>query len=157
MKDWSFYGKFLLSFFETEPKFALLVQLKQPASSWRWPKSNKTITPPKKASTIGLSNFVKIKALSPLPFPGKIWLLFALFGLFLAAKGRGHNWKVPNQHLTYPISPKQFFKKLLFSTFQFCGYRSFQKNKGHFRKFLTGFSSSAAFLDIMPTYLKKIS
>ena len=58
-------------------------------------------------------------------------------------------------HILFHLN--NFLKKLLFSTFQFCGYRSFQKNKGHFRKFLTGFSSSAAFLDIMPTYLKKIS
>ena len=31
----------------------------------------------------GLSKYVKIKALSPLPFPGKVRLLLSTFGLFL--------------------------------------------------------------------------
>ena len=34
-------------------------------------------------SAIGSSKYVKIKALSPLPFPGKTRLLFAIFGLYL--------------------------------------------------------------------------
>ena len=34
-------------------------------------------------SAIGPSKYVKIKALSPLPFSGKTQLLFAISGLFL--------------------------------------------------------------------------
>ena len=40
-----------------------------------------------------LSKYIKIKALSPLTFLGKTWLLFAIFGLFLAEKSGGSQIK----------------------------------------------------------------
>ena len=46
-----------------------------------------------KTSAIGLCNYVKIKALSPLLFPGKIELPFAIFGLFLPGKWVGSQIK----------------------------------------------------------------
>ena len=37
-----------------------------------------------KTLAVGLSKYFKIKTLSPLPFLGKIQLLFAIFGLFFS-------------------------------------------------------------------------
>ena len=59
----------------------------------------------RKTLAIELFQFVKIKALSPLHFPGKIRLLFALIGLFFA--------KYQNQSLTYYISPTRFLVNFL--------------------------------------------
>ena len=69
----------------SDPKFALSVQLWLPVSAWRWPESKKKIYSGK-ALTIGLSEYIKSKALSPFPFKKKIQLLFSLFGLLLAGK-----------------------------------------------------------------------
>ena len=80
-------------------------------------------------SAIGLSKYVKIKALSPLSFPGKIRLLFALFGLFFARKRArpqvgGSESKCDISYFTHTI-PCQFpVKKVGSNTFQLCGYRS---------------------------------
>ena len=46
-----------------------------------------------KASAIGLSKYVKIKALSPLLFSGKTRLLFAILGLFLPGNRVGSQIK----------------------------------------------------------------
>ena len=50
---------------------------------------NRTKQSSRKILTTGLSKYIKIKALSSLPFPGKIQLLSALFGLFLVGKQGG--------------------------------------------------------------------
>ena len=42
---------------------------------------------------IGLSKYVKIKALFLLPFSGKIRLLFAIFGYFCQETGQGSKSK----------------------------------------------------------------
>ena len=86
------------------PKFAFL-QLWPSVSPWRWPKLIKYIHLPGKTSAIGLSKIVKIKVLYPLSFPGKIWLFFALFRLFLAGNNLSHKSGFQNQNLTYPNSP----------------------------------------------------
>ena len=59
----------------------------------------------RETSVFGLSKYVKIKALSPVPFPGKIQLLFAVFELVLPVnrskvtiKSKGYH-----QNLTNPI------------------------------------------------------
>ena len=44
-------------------------------------------------SAVGPSKCVKIKALSPLPFPGKMRLLFTIFGLFLPGSRAGSQVK----------------------------------------------------------------
>ena len=79
-----------------------------------------------------------MKSLSPLPFPGKIPLLFTIFGIFLPG-----NWarssvksKGQNQNLTNSFSSTRFLVNFLqknfgSNIFQFCGYisqRTFQKN-----------------------------
>ena len=63
----------ILDFYEneTDPKFALLVQLWTLVTSWRWPKSKEINPFPEKTLTIKLFKYVKIKALSSLPFPGR--------------------------------------------------------------------------------------
>ena len=47
----------------------------------------------RKTSTVGLSKYVKMKALSPLSFPGKIRLLFPIFRLFLPGNRAGSEVK----------------------------------------------------------------
>ena len=46
-----------------------------------------------KTSALELSKYVKIQALSPLPFPGETRLLFAIFGLFLPGNRVGSQIK----------------------------------------------------------------
>ena len=92
----------------------------------------------RKTSATGLSKYVKIKVLFPLPFPRKIRLIFEIFGLFLPGNRRGHKSKGQNQSLTKPISSTQFLstscKKHFVRTFP-----SFAAidHKGYFRKILT--------------------
>ena len=84
-------------------------------------------------STIGLSKYIKIKSLSPLPFPEKTGSLFAIFGLFLPGNRVGSKIKVLE-------SKCKFVKKCLFKHFPVL-----QLYKGHFRNILTGFLSLAAY------------
>ena len=82
---------------------------------------------------------VKIKALSPLPFPGKIWLLFSISVLFLQGNREGSQVrrlesKFGKSYFIH-IIPGQFpVKKLLIPTFS--SYVA-TDHKGHFRKVLT--------------------
>ena len=74
LKDSKFYRK------ETDLTFARLVHLWPPVFSW-------------KISAIGLTKCVKIKALSPLLFPGKTRLLLAIFGILLSENRVGSQIK----------------------------------------------------------------
>ena len=58
--------------------------------------------------TIGLSKYVKVKALVSLPFLRKRQLLFALFPLFLVLNRVGSHFKGRNQNLIQPILPARF-------------------------------------------------
>ena len=75
-----------------------------------------------KTSAIGLSNYFKIKDLSPLPFTGKIWFIFALFGHFWQETGWGHKSKGPKlaldiPYFTYTIPGQLPVKTFLFQHF----------------------------------------
>ena len=92
----------------------------------------------RKTSGIRLSKHVKIKALSPCPFPGKIQLLFAIFGLFLPgnsveSQGKWLESKFDKSCFIHTI-PGQLPIKVLVSTFS-----SFATigHKAHFRKIVT--------------------
>ena len=74
LKDSTFYRK------EMYLKFARLVHLWPPVFPW-------------KTSAIGLTKCVKIKALSPLPFPGKTRLLLAICGVLLSENRVGSQIK----------------------------------------------------------------
>ena len=87
-----------------------------------------------KPSAIGLSKYVKVKALSPLLFLEKTRSLFAIFGLFLP--GNRVESKIKG------IESKCRFVK----TCWFQHFPVLQLCKGHFRKNLSGFSSLAAYL-----------
>ena len=67
-KDSSFHEK------ETDPKFALLVQLWTPISPWKWPKLKRYNQWCGKTSVTGLSKYVRIKARPPLSF--RYWACF---------------------------------------------------------------------------------
>ena len=104
-----------------------------------------------KTSTIWLSKYVRIEALSSLSFLGKIRLLFALFVLFLARKKRRS--QVKGLKSEYDI---------FFFTHRIAGQLPVKRN--WFQHFLTfaamghkGFSSLAAFSGTTSTFLKKIS
>ena len=124
---------------ETDLKFALLVQLRPPASPLKMAEIEKDRQYLGKNSAIGLSKYVKSKALSPLPFPGKTQLSFAIFGLFL-------------EFLQILTKFSEFVKTIWFHNFPVLQLY----HKGHFRKNFTGFSSLAAFLGTTPTFLKKL-
>ena len=87
-------------------------------------------------SVIELSKYVKIKSLSSLPFPGKIGLLLAIFGIFLpenrvGSQVKGGESKFDKYYFIHTIPGQLSVKKFWFKCFQFCGYRSqrtFQKN-----------------------------
>ena len=113
-----------------DPKFAFFAQVEIEKDRQKRGKN----------SAIGPSKYVKRKALSPLPFPGKTRLLFAIFELFLEFF----------QNLTKFCKFVNTFWFKIFSVLQLY-------HKGHFRKNLSGFSSLAAFLGITPTFLKKVS
>ena len=115
-----------------DPKFALSVQL--------WPRKTKenkqywgTTSP------IGLSKYVKLKALSLLPFPGTIRLLFAIFRLFLIGNRAGSlvkllKSKFNRSHFTHTIPGQFLVKKIWFQHFPIFAAID---HKGHFRKILT--------------------
>ena len=89
-----------------------------------------------KTSAICLSKYVKIKSLSPLPFPGKTQLLFCNIWAFFARK-RG---RVTNQRVRIKIWQNfvNLYKHFGFNIFQFCSYRSqrtFRKNFNWIFKF----------------------
>ena len=68
-----------------------------------------------------------MKSLSILPFPGKIRLLFAIFGIFLAGNRAGSQVKgVESKFEKYATRFLVSFlsKKFGSNIFQFCGYRS---------------------------------
>ena len=87
-----------------------------------------------KPSAIRLSKYVKIKALSPLPFPEKSTITFAIFGLFL-----------PGNRVESKIKGLESKCKFV-KTCWFQHFPVLQLYKGHFRKILTGFSNLVAFL-----------
>ena len=72
--------------------------------------------------------YVTINALSPLPFPGKIQLLFAIFGLLTPGNRAGSQVKgLESKLIPGQLPVKNFWFQHFF---QFCGYRSqktFQK------------------------------
>ena len=61
-----------------------------------------------KTSAIELSKYVRMKSLSPLPFPGRMWLLFTIFGIIITGNTVG--W---NQNLTNTISSTRFLVNFL--------------------------------------------
>ena len=81
-----------------------------------------------------------MKSLSPLPFPGKIRLLFALFGTFLpgnraGSKVKGVESKFDKYYFIHTIPGQLPAKKTfvqIFSSFAAIDH------KGHFRKIVTG-------------------
>ena len=90
-------------------------------------------------SSIELSNYVKMKCLSPLPFQGKIRLLFAIFGIFLQGNsawsqvkgGRIKIWKILfHSHDSWSTSYKKILVQM-FSSFATIDH------KGYFRKILS--------------------
>ena len=83
LKDSSFHKK------ETDQKFAKFTT----SFSLRMPKIEKDKHKWGKTSAIWLSKYVKIKTLSPLPFPEKTRLLFAIFRLFLPGNRVGSQMK----------------------------------------------------------------
>ena len=80
LKDSSIYGK------GKDPKLALLVQFWPPRFPLQMVKIEKKKQFCGKSSVIGLSKYVKIQALSPLTFPGKIRLLFCNICAIFARK-----------------------------------------------------------------------
>ena len=83
------------------------------------------------------AKYVKIRALSPLPFPGKIWLLFAIFGLFLPGDRKGSQeseLKFGKFYFIHTIPGQLPVKKILIPSFSSFAAAN---HKGHFRKVLT--------------------
>ena len=70
-----------------------------------------------------------MKALSPLPLPGKTLLLFGIFGLFLPRNGKGSQIKELESKFDKIL---QISKNILVPTFS--GFAAID-HKGHFRKF----------------------
>ena len=100
---------------------AFLFQLWPLFSLWRWPKSKK-ISSKAENWAIELSNYVKTKSLSPLPFPGKIQLLFALFGIFLPgimaeSKFKGVGSKFDKYYFIHTIPGQLLVRKIWFKYF----------------------------------------
>ena len=63
----------------------------------------------RKTLAIELSKYLKIKALSPLPFPGKNTISFcSISAVFCEKKGHGHMFKGRNQNLTQPFAVLQY-------------------------------------------------
>ena len=92
-------------------------------------------------------NMSKIKALSPLPFPGKIWLLFSKFRLFLPRNRNGSQIKeleskFVKSYLIHTIPSQLSVKKILIQTFSNFAATD---HKGHFRKILTRTFKSGCF------------
>ena len=88
-----------------------------------------------KISVIELSKYVKIKSLSSLPFPGKIGLLFAIFGIFLpdnrvGSQVKGGESKFDKYYFIHTIPGQLPVKKFWFK------YSSFVAidHRGHFRR-----------------------
>ena len=90
-------------------------------------------------SAIALSKYVKIKALSSFPFPGKILLLFTIFGLFLPENRAGSQVKGLEskfeKSFSYPHNSwSNSCKKILvprfssFATIVYGSQMTFQKN-----------------------------
>ena len=88
--------------------------------------------------SIGLSKYVKITALSSLPFPGKIQLLFALFGLLLEGNWarshiQGSESKFDIACFTNSIPSQLNVKTFVPAIYSFADI----SDKGHIRKILT--------------------
>ena len=106
-----------------------------PVIPWRWAKSYFF---PGTNLSIGLSKCVKITALSSLPFPGKIQLLFALFGLLLEGNWarshiQGSESKFDIACFTNSIPSQLNVKTFVPAIYSFADI----SDKGHIRKILT--------------------
>ena len=103
-------------------------------SPWRWPKSKTISCREEKLQPLGCPSMSKSRLY--ISFPGKIRLLFALFGQFLAgnrtgSQVKGTESKFDITFFTHTIPGQRLLKSFGSSTFQFCGYRlqwTFQKN-----------------------------
>ena len=143
LKDSSFHKK------EMDQKFAKFTT----SFSLRMPKIEKDKHKWGKTSAIWLSKYVKIKTLSPLPFPEKNTITICnISAIFARKQGR-----VTNQRVRIKIWQNfaDLFKHFGSNVFLFFSYRQ-QRNQGHFRINLTWYSSLAAFLGIVP-FLKNMS
>ena len=93
------------------------------------------------------AKYVKMMALSPLSFPGKIWLLFAIFELFLPGN---REWsqvkelesKFGKSYFIHTIPGQLPVKKFLIPT---CSSFAAIDHKGHFKKILTRFFKFGCF------------
>ena len=89
-------------------------------------------------SPIGLSKYVKLKALSSIPLSGKIRLIFALIGIFLAGNRAGfksQRSRIKIWHILFHRHDFSWFisclKKLIPALSSFAA----KDHEGHFRKF----------------------
>ena len=90
-----------------------------PRSSLKMTEIGKSKWLPRKTLAIGLSKYRNIKTLSPLAFPRKIRLLFALFWLFLAgnrprSKVKRSEWKFEIAYFTKAVPGHVPVKKVWF-------------------------------------------
>ena len=88
-----------------------------------------------KTSAIELSKYIKRKSLFHLPFPGKILLLFAIFGVTLSentvgSQVKGVESKFDKYYFIHTVPGQLPVKKLVQIFFNFAA----RYNKGHFRK-----------------------
>ena len=86
-------------------------------------------------SVIELSKYVKIKSLSSLPFPGKIGLLLAIFGIFLpenrvGSQVKGGESKFDKYYFIHTIPGQLPVKKFWFKYSNFVAI----DHRGHFRR-----------------------
>ena len=96
-----------------------------------------------KTSAIELSKYVRIKSLFHLPFPGKIRLLFAIFGVTLpgntvGSQFKGVESKFDKYYFIYTVPGQLPVKKIVSNIFQFWGQvsqRTFQKTLTQIFKF----------------------
>ena len=104
-----------------------------------------------KMLAIWLSKYAKTKFPSPLPFPGKTWLLCAFYGLFLAG-GRAESpfkeseSKFDTSYCSHKISGQLFnvrnlMKKIVLAFFNFSAIGQI----GYFKKILIRFGTFGCF------------
>ena len=102
-----------------------------------------------------------MKSLTPLPFPGKIWLLFAVFGIFFPenrarSKVKEVGSKFDKYYFIHTIPGQLPVKNFGSNVFQFCDYLSQ-------RKFLKNFNPDwqtwlvflTPFLYLLRTYIEE--
>ena len=100
-----------------------------------------------------------MKSLSILAFPGKIRLLFAIFGIFLAGNKagpqvKGVESKFEKYYFIYMILGQLPVKKFWFKYFSVLGL---QITKNILEKFYPGFSNLVGFPGTIPTFFKYLS